>query len=509
MLTERRGNSMLALTLSAATLACLVLGVALPTAFAEIKAIRSLSETFNPKSEGVRNGSINGIAALLEKSDVVHILFVHGIGWTQQRDNPSMGYTLAQTIRDQLGDRNSRLTVESACPTSGLESGADVEENSMTSKEARDKFLLINPNPNEGVLALRNDDPKGLVQSTDTSCLDRITVQLTEKQIVRIYRYFGDDLLWNAYQYPHLGYDDPADKVGKNLPLRAGEAYEAIDEQRAKYNSLLKNQIVTFGLSDATLYLSKVGTAMRSGLSGAICATVAGVEPGATGATHSGTRALCDSRSKNSPIGFAIVSHSMGSRLVFDVMHSDLNTETALAIKAAVANDVIEVFMLANQIPLLGIGRLGQFERTGDLSQKKLRLIAISEINDLLTYELVPYFEHLYFHRCYGDNARGNQRNPECKKSSDSKDSFFKDFADRQASFVRDIAARQKYVEELGFEVIDVRASFAGNTFLVFSSLKDPLFAHTQHLSDSALVKAMMCGGLGTSWPLDCRVAKK
>jgi hypothetical protein len=193
----------------------------------------------------------------------------------------------------------------------------------------------------------------------------------------------------------------------------------------------------------------------------------------------------------------------MGSRLAFDVMHSDLSGGAARAIKSAVANDVIEIFMLANQIPLLGIGRLGQFERAGDLSPKKIRLIAISEVNDLLTYELVPYFEHLYFHRCYGNDARGLQKNPECK------DTFEDDFKKRQSSFITNTAARGNFVKELGFEVVDVRARFAENTFWVFSGLKNPLSAHTQHLSDASVRGAMLCGGSKTSWPSECRVGKK
>jgi hypothetical protein len=490
---------MLVLIRSLAARAVLVHLLVSLSASAEVTRIRSLSEPFNAMGGTERNGAIDGIASLLKKSDIVHILFVHGIGWTQQKDNPSMGFTLAETILDQLGGRNSALTVESACPTSGLKSPTVLAENAKTSPAARKQFLLINPHPADGVLVLKTDDPKGTVQSTDTSCLDRITVKINETKTVRVYRYFGDDLLWNAYQYPHLGYDDPADESADGLPWLAGEAYEAIDEQRATYNSLLKNQIVTFGLSDATLYLSKVGAAMRSGLSGAVCATVTGLEPGSPGATRAGTGALC-ARTADSKVGFAIVSHSMGSRLVFDVMHSDLSDGTARAIKSAVTNDEIEIFMLANQIPLLGVGRLGQFERTGDLSPKKVRLVAISEINDLLTYELVPYFEHLYFHRCYGNEVRGLQKNPECT------DTFETDFVNRQASFVKDTNARRAFVKELGFDVIDVRARFAGNTFFLFSRLKNPLAAHTQHLTDSDVRSAILCGGLGASWPTECRV---
>jgi hypothetical protein len=159
---------MLTQTRSLTTIAALSLTLVSFSATAEVTRIRSLSETFNPKIATERNGTINGIAALLQKSDLVHILFVHGIGWTQQKDNPSMGFTLAEKILDQLGGSNSTLTVESACPTSGLKSSIVLSENAKTSTAAREKFLLINPHLGDGVLALRTDDPKGFVQSTDT-----------------------------------------------------------------------------------------------------------------------------------------------------------------------------------------------------------------------------------------------------------------------------------------------------------------------------------------------------
>lgn len=163
---------------------------------------------------------------------------------------------------------------------------------------------------------------------------------------------------------------------------------------------------------------------------------------------------------------------------MFDVLTNDMQPELAAKLQQ-VSNDKLEVFMFANQIPLLGGGKLKSVVSSAVARAepaKKTRFIAVSEINDLLTYELVPYFEHLYFLRCTEGQA--------CTID------YFKQRMDK---FRTDPDARRAYVDELGFEVIDVRAKFAANVF-PFVPLVNPLQAHGGHLRAAPVRNVFLCG---------------
>ena len=120
---------------------------------------------------------------------------------------------------------------------------------------------------------------------------------------------------------------------------------------------------------------------------------------------------------------FFFVTHSMGSRVVIDAFQqgvrnvaetlmSDLKPEDrnlAEQILAAFRNKELHVFMMANQLPLMQLGRsvpdvVGQ---TGDYCRedgkhykdrlyKKLVIVAFSDPNDVLSYAISPEYEDKY-----------------------------------------------------------------------------------------------------------------
>ncbi len=118
---------------------------------------------------------------------------------------------------------------------------------------------------------------------------------------------------------------------------------------------------------------------------------------------------------------YAIVTHSLGSRIIFDALQTlAITSQTgsfasqeenlleypaARELFASLQKKELPIFMLANQLPLLQLGRKDP-EVTGQIKQycreegpnyhkrlfKELEIVAFSDPNDLLSYELTPVF---------------------------------------------------------------------------------------------------------------------
>lgn len=114
---------------------------------------------------------------------------------------------------------------------------------------------------------------------------------------------------------------------------------------------------------------------------------------------------------------------------------------------------------------------------------KSVRIVAYSEVNDLLTYELVPYFEHLYYTCCYGldESTTG------CVETTD------KEYKMRGESFHKDEAARCALTRSLGVEAVDVRLRFAGDKIPLNYALKDPGRGHSGHLTNESALSVLLC----------------
>jgi hypothetical protein len=140
------------------------------------------------------------------------------------------------------------------------------------------------------------------------------------------------------------------------------------------------------------------------------------------------------------------------------------------------SSDGSEIFMLANQIPLLGLARLNA---NNDISLAiKPRIIALSEVNDFLSYELVPYFENLYVTGCSTSLLGGAVNN-----------------CDQREQRLADLTARPELRSELirrvGFEVVDVRLQFARRLGDIAAH---PLDAHTGHMENGMVARIVLCG---------------
>jgi hypothetical protein len=112
---------------------------------------------------------------------------------------------------------------------------------------------------------------------------------------------------------------------------------------------------------------------------------------------------------------YVIVSHSLGSRIAIDTLRffgewaQTQETEEFIELRNVYSKKEIPVYMLANQLPLLELGRKpatvrGQIAKycrpDGELRDqrilKKLPIYAFSDPNDLLSYPIPPNFADQY-----------------------------------------------------------------------------------------------------------------
>ena len=104
---------------------------------------------------------------------------------------------------------------------------------------------------------------------------------------------------------------------------------------------------------------------------------------------------------------FAVITHSMGSRIVVDMIQEigseDHQSESRYALRNALREMRLPIYMLANQLPLLQLGRepiavrnkIGDYCRpSGPLYSKRqmseLAIYAFSDPNDILSYAIKP-----------------------------------------------------------------------------------------------------------------------
>jgi hypothetical protein len=443
----------------------------------QVLRIRGLAQPYDASHHRHSNGDFLGLDRIADFSrhNNLNVLFVHGIGWTQHDSPQGFGFDWVDALAHAYGVPSPRPDARTLCQTSGQD-GTSQRRNTQQGGGVR----LIQAHTQ----AYSTDDPLHQIRHETLGCLDRIRVLLGGGKSITVYRFFWDDTLWDGYQARHLGHDDPVPLVHGQKKSTPGQ--EDIDALRTPANSHLKNQLVTYGLSDAAMYLGPVGESMREGVRGALCAAAVGLD--VSHLTASNASALCR-HSAPQPQPLAVMAHSLGSRIVFDALHTDLHPELALLLQTAVSAQDIEVYMLANQLPLIGLGRLGQPRSLVRLSPHRLRLVAVSELDDPLTYELVPYFENLYYQRCTTRDGQTPPSAPTCP------DDGGHSYHQRIATLAHNPRARQELVQRLGFDVIDIRARFAPAVLPGLGWLAtDPHRAHSDYMSSRQVQQALICG---------------
>ncbi|WP_293678540.1 hypothetical protein [uncultured Phenylobacterium sp.] len=163
-------------------------------------------------------------------------------------------------------------------------------------------------------------------------------------QEVWLYSYFWHRDLWRI-QEPHLRED-----------------MKRHDGKPAFLNSALKRNILDGGLSDAASYVGPAGDLVKAGVSAVLC-RMARDAAGLETPTPRSLETCGDLPPPSDDVQFGFVSHSLGSRMLYDVLAPRApRGQVELASMGAARQLLIQradvVYMAANQLPLLALGRV-------------------------------------------------------------------------------------------------------------------------------------------------------
>ena len=383
----------------------------------------------------------------------VNVVYLHGIGWTEDPDIAALGQEFIDGIADAYGieaqvDARGKCLAARPRDAEGLRQGAE---------PARDDLLFVHaPAP----VRYHTLIPGASLEIDRLACVDRHRLSVrdgagADTLDIVVYRVFWDDAFWDALQFSHVGQDD---SQGSSLPFA---------ELRRPFNRRYKDELVNYGISDAVMYLGPAGELIREAVRGAICASA--MDAGGWGFDQQGpattyTRA-CTLRA-NTEVAtnrFAFVSESLGSKIVFDLFRDALSDGRDGPLDALA--DGSELFMIANQLPLLSLADLQPAPRAVPDTSIRPTVVALSEVNDFLSYEIVPFLEQLWKRSAHTD-----------RRTFD------------------DPTLRASIAEGLGFDVVDLRVEFADPVVPVFGGLVDPLQAHKAHAGEPEIMRLVLCG---------------
>ena len=396
-------------------------------------------------------GSFEGLEFLADSlegqvKNRVNILYLHGIGYTEDS-------TADQLAGEFLGGIAGAYDLDE---TDGLVTSSCGAETSLKSH-----IYLRADSP----LTYETVIPGSQLKLNDLVCMDKQVLQIGQELEFVIYRVFWDNIFWDSLQFAHVGQDDDR-----------GTSQD-IAQKRRKFNRILKDDLVNYGFSDAVMYLGRAGVEIRSAVKGAMCSAAldaSGVSFAQQGDDSNRlTASKACNRATNSDTQlninqFAFVTESLGSKIMFDVMREAMTDN-----RTTIHDDMIrnsETYMLANQLALLSLSDISDKpSQKANLysNSERPRIIAMSEINDFLSYELIPFYEHLY-KRSIRQDATYNTN--------------------------LTLARRRKLIEEIGFNVVDMRLEFADKIIPFVNSFVNPKDAHSGHAGEPELMKYILCG---------------
>jgi len=378
----------------------------------------------------------------------VNIIYLHGIGWTEDPENDPLAGRFLSGIAQAYGLTIEGNVLQSRC---GVKQVDDKEEKVANSIE-----ITTGDNP----IIYQTIIPGAELILDKLVCMDRQTLRVSNDLEFVIYRVFWDEIFWESLQDPHVGQDD---HIGRSRGLT---------KLRRKYNRRLKDEMVNYGFSDAVMYLGPAGQEIRNAVKAAMCAAsldAAGYTFEKQGGSISAKEACFTAgKADNVANQFAFVSESLGSKITFDVMREALTDGRETVLDEMIAGT--EIYMLANQIALLSLGDLSKEPNKPAQNKEgeaRPKIVALSEINDFLSYEVNPFFENLWDRRHIAEG-------------------------DYSTKF--DYRAREKLRKALGFDFVDIRLEFADPIVGLVKDFVDPLQAHSKHVAEPEVVVLMLCG---------------
>lgn len=193
--------------------------------------------------------------------------------------------------------------------------------------------------------------------------------------------------------------------ITRELKERTFSADAELDAYRQNLNAALKEFVNNY-LSDPFLYIGKYGVGIRSVVSQAICHVMSD-----THKTRLKSVATCSTRAlqKNEKVlsgGIAIVSHSLGSKLMYDALYNVALSSGKLPQARSFIGRIRSVYMMANQITFLELAHASsrkKLEQVRDNSMqqfikvrsrlvkgkfKPVHIVAFTDPDDMLSYPL-------------------------------------------------------------------------------------------------------------------------
>jgi len=409
----------------------------------KVHHINSLASASN------NDGSFKGLEYLADPvpgklKNRVNIMYMHGIGWTEDRNNGQLAEDFLSGIAKAYDLDATDGIITTLCGEAPYDPTAKPTPH-IYIKADQERFF-------ETAL------PGSKLTLDDLVCMDKQTLAIDV-----LYRVFWDNIFWDNLQFAHVGQDDDR-----------GSSQD-IARLRRKYNRVLKDDLINYGISDAVMYLGPAGKEIRNAIKGAMCS--AALDASGISFNEQGSRVkhsdICYQArySNNIKINqFAFVTESLGSKITLDVMQEALSDG-----RETVHDEMIlgsETYMLANQVPLLSLSDLSAAQgktiaRIADKDRPKI--IAMTELNDFLSYELVPFYEQLW------------------------KRSIRPEANNLQALTV---PMREKIIQDIGFEMIDMRLEFADKIVPLLKGFVDPNDAHKGHAGEPELMLYMLCGAV-------------
>ena len=403
-------------------------------------------------SSSQNDGSFKGLEYLADPvpgklKNRVNIMYLHGIGWTEDRNNGQLAEDFLSGIAKAYDLDATDGIITTLCGEAPYDPLASATPHIFIKADQERYF--------ETAL------PGSKLKLDDLVCMDKQTLAIDDNLEFVLYRVFWDNIFWDNLQFAHVGQDDDR-----------GSSKD-IARLRRKYNRVLKDDLINYGISDAVMYLGPAGEDIRSAIKGAMCSAAldaSGISFHEQGAAVKHTDICYQARyANNIKINqFAFVAESLGSKITLDVMQEALSDG-----RETVHDEMIygsETYMLANQVPLLSLSDLsvGQGKAIARIADEdRPKIIAMSELNDFLSYELVPFYEQLW----------KRSIRPEANN----------------LHALTDIT-REKIIKDIGFEMIDMRLEFADKVVPLVKGFVDPNDAHKGHAGEPELMLYMLCG---------------
>ena len=432
----------LLMSMSLLSTACVTSGE-VPAQILQINSLDSLTDN---------TGEFKGLEFLADPipgqlKNRVNIMYMHGIGWTEDRSKEQLANSFIIGLAEAYGLEVKENYISSLCG-----------ESDYDQREANQDFIYIR---NQTPEYFETIIPGQQLRLDQLVCMDRTILQIGDNLEFAVYRVFWDEIFWNELQFAHVGQDDNQG---------SSQAFAGL---RRKYNRILKDDLVNYGFSDAVMYLGPAGAQIRRAVKGAMCSAAldaAGLSLERQGASVSQQNICATADNTSLELNqFAFVTESLGSKIMFDLMQDAQQDGADTAIDELIAGS--EVYMLANQLALLSLSDLSMTPRVipppSASTADRPRLVAMSEINDFLTYELIPFIEQIH------------------------KRSFSNGYA--TGGFLS-VEERKEIIEKIGFDMVDVRLEFADKLVPILKGLVDPKDAHSGHASEAAVMRLILCG---------------